>query len=201
MLNPFTNRKILRNGQPATAKIVEMPALDGGSGPSNIAMVLRLDPEGEPAYEVQDHWMVSGDESVSIGDELHVVIDGKNRHRVVIDWDKTREALKHRQALISRVMQPGVPVPVTRVRDAVEEVDPDHFTRRQPPPVHEPIAELVAVGAVSIAAEAGDATSPVRAEEGESLTSTLERLASLHAAGALTDGEFAAAKRHTLSDL
>jgi hypothetical protein len=200
MLNSFANRKILKTGQPATAKIVEMSAFGGGTRPSNIGMVLRLDPEPVPVYDVRGRWMVSGDESLAIGDELNVVTDGRNRNHVVIDWDRTRRVIKYKKSLVGQVMKPGVPVPMTRVRAEIEEADPGHFARRQTPPVPEPVSAQEANGAVSLASEAGNTLIQAQAEEGESLTSALERLASLHTAGALNDGEFAAAKRHALSD-
>ncbi len=197
MLNPFTNRKILKHGLEARATVVDMPPLDGNTRPSNMPMILRIDIEGEHPYEIRDRWMISGDEQIGIGDTIHVVVDRGNRHRVVIDWERTREAIDRRQTAVNQVMEPGIPLPVTRVRAAIEEVDPGHFERRRPK-----VPEPVAVGAESM----GAADEGLNGHEGslpaagsEDLTSALERLASLHAAGALTDGEFAVAKSHVLS--
>lgn len=204
MLNPFTNRKILKHGERAIATIVEMPSLENRTGPVNASMTLRIDSDDSAPYEVRDRWLVSGDEPLAVGDELHVAIDPENRFRVVIDWRLTREELNKHRHVVSRVTEPGIPVPVTKVRAAVEELDPDHFARRRPArvaPVPEPVpAEAVvavpAAGAFALS-EAPPLDAPAVAAA-ESLADTLERLAALHGAGALTDGEFAAAKRHVL---
>ncbi len=93
---------------------------------------------------------------------------------------------------------------MTKVRAAVEELDPDHFSRRRPArvvPVPEPVAvEAVAasVGATAVAVPDAPPVDAPSAAAAESLADSLERLAALHGAGALTDGEFAAAKRHVL---
>jgi len=205
MLNPFANRKILRNGAPARATIIDMPMLDANAKPTNIAMVLRIDRAGEHPYEIRDHFMVAGDEGLMIDDVVHVAVDRGNPHRIVIDWEKTRDALARRQRALHQVVEPGVPQPVNKVRDAVQSVDPDHFERRQRARAAAKEAEQEA-GAVAVAdeddpgleGEPGVEPAP-SASDDESLTSTLERLASLHAAGSLTDGEFAAAKQHVLS--
>lgn len=199
MLNPFANRKILKRGERALATIVEVPSLENRSGPVNTSMVLRIDPCDAAPYEVRDRWLVPGDEPLVVGDELHVAIDPENRHRVVIDWRRTREELNKHRHVISRVTEPGIPVPVTKVRAAVEELDPDHFARRHPARVT-PVPEPVPAGALAVA-EPEEVAGPVDAPTvaaAESLADTLERLAALHRAGALTDGEFAAAKRHVL---
>jgi Short C-terminal domain len=196
MLNPFTNRRILKNGVEARATIVDMPVLDGGPKPVNVAMVLRIDRAGEHPYEIRDHFMISGDEGLEIDDVIHVAVDRGNPHRLVIDWDKTRDAIDRRQTAVNQVMEPGVPLPVTRVRDAIEEVDPGHFERRRTQ-----LAEPAANGSAPMDDEVdGRHDGSLPASAAEDLTSALERLAALHAAGALTDGEFAAAKSHVLPE-
>ncbi len=204
MLNPFANRKILKRGDRAIATIVEMPSLENRTGPVNASMILRIDPDEGASYEVRDRWLVPGDEPLAVGDELHVAIDPENRFRVVIDWRRTREELNQHRHLVTRVTEPGIPVPVTKVRAAVEELDPDHFSRRHPArvvPVPEPVAAepvAAAPGASTYALPDFDPVDAPAAAAAESLADTLERLAALHGAGALTDGEFAAAKRHVL---
>jgi len=207
MMNPFTSRKILKNGIEARATIMDMPALDGTTKPVNVAMVLRIDRAGEHPYEIRDRFTIAGDEGLGIGEVIHVMVDRGNPHRIVVDWDKTREAINRRRTAVNQVMEPGIPLPVTRVRDAIEEVDPGHFERRRP---KLPVPEPVAAGAVPMGAEESDdrpddrpvgESTPFTDPESEDLTSTLERLATLHLAGALTDGEFAAAKSHVLSEI
>ncbi|MEZ5156631.1 MAG: hypothetical protein R2718_11040 [Solirubrobacterales bacterium] len=210
MLNPFSNRKVLKRGERAIATVVDMPSLEGRTGPVHAAMVLRIDPCDSAPYEVSDRWLVNGDEGLAVGDQLHVAIDPRNRYRIAIDWSRTREELNPHRQVIRQVTEPGVPVPVTKVRAAVEELDPDHFARRRPArvaPVPEPVAADSLASVTDIAAALAPAADGPASEEAseetaaaEGLADTLERLAALHAAGALTDGEFAAAKRHVLGD-
>ncbi len=206
MLNPFTNRKILKRGERALATIVAMPSLEAHTRPSNVQMILRVDPgEGAP-FEVRDRWMVAANEKLAPGDELWVAIDPDNRHRVVIDWEQTRAELNPHHRVISRVTEPGIPQPVDKVRAAVEEADPGHFARLHPPrpvavpePVDEPADHFESDFSPAPEPPVATLDAPRAGAGGaETLTDSLERLAALHAAGALTDGEFAAAKRHVL---
>lgn len=209
MLNPFANRKILKNGAPARATIIDMPLLDANSKPLNVAMVLRIDRAGEHPYEIRDHFMVAGDEGLMVDDVIHVAVDRGNPHRIVIDWDKTRDALARRQRALHQVVEPGVPQPVNKVRDRVRSVDPEHFDRRQRARAAAEEAEQAEEEATVAVVEAdppiaeeqaGESEAVPVVDDDESLTSTLERLATLHAAGALTDGEFTAAKAHVLTE-
>ena len=132
MLNPFTTARSSRTGSTPGRRSSTCPPSKGSTKPVNVAVVLRIDRAGEHPYEIRDRFMISGDEGLGTGDVIHVMVDRGNPHRIVIDWDKTREAINRRQTAVNRVMEPGIPLPVTRVRDAIEEVDPGHFERRRP---------------------------------------------------------------------
>lgn len=232
MLNPFANRKLLRRGEPARARIVEMSTPEHGAEPSNVTMTLLVDFRGAGPYEVRDRWMVSGTEPISSGSDIWVVVDPENRHRVVIDWDRTRADYRERTDARRRVLSTGIPIPVTKVREALEQAGELRSTAVADAPVGdqaaeaevEPAAEpeLIAVAAaappsppvpspverigvsapVTISPSEPCASVPVAivggASDEDDLTSKLERLAALNAAGALTDGEFSAAKAHVL---
>lgn len=262
MLNPFANRKVLKHGERAQARIVEMSTPEHGPEPSRVEMKLEVSFRGVP-YEVSDRWMVSGTEPIGAGSEIWVAVDPEKRHRVAIDWDKTRADYRERTDVRRQVLSGGLPVPVTKVREAMEKVngrrelsepEPESAAEPEPPAEPEPEAEpdlkLVAAAAppeaepmtgpvavdplqglsiherellsahdpvapVSPPIEAPKASRrkkhrraapapPVRAKpkpasDDDDITSKLERLASLKDAGALTEGEFSAAKAHVLA--
>lgn len=120
MLNPFANRKLLRRGETVRARIVEMSTRVHGAEPSKVSMTLEIDFRGAP-YEVSDRWMISGTEPINTGSEIWVAVDPENRHRVAIDWDRTRADYRKRTDVRRRVLASGVPVPVTKLREALEQ--------------------------------------------------------------------------------
>lgn len=280
MLNPFANRKLLRRGEPARARIVEMSTREHGAEPSNVSMTLAVDFRGAGPYEVTDRWMISGTEPISSGSEIWVVVDPENRHRVTIDWDRTRAEYRERTDVRRRVLSTGIPIPVSKVREALEEAGELRSTAvadaadddeeevadepevEAPAEIEEPAPAIVAVGATVVPTLPADplaglslherdllaqhvpmplaqatavtvappVPAPVKmdparvpvatasrglrrvppvpvvapgatdeATDEDDMTSKLERLAALNAAGALTDGEFSAAKAHVLT--
>lgn len=284
MLNPFANRKLLKRGETVRAQIVEMSAREHGAEPSKVTMALAVDFRGG-VYEVRDRWMIPGTEPIGVDSKIWVAVDPENHHRVAIDWDRTRADYQERTNPRRRVFAAGIPVPVTKVKAALEqagETAPVELVKEvelpveveEPEPEVEPEpAEIAAVpdedeadrllaplGApphplagmsmherellsehpsLPIAEPTPPVTPPVpapkrrksdvikakpakrrkraatkpppgpvapapeptrasRASDDDDLTSKLERLAALHDAGALTDGEFSAAKAHVL---
>ena len=216
MLNPLTNRKLLKRGEPATARIVEMIDHAHGSRPSRVRMTLEVDRPGVEPYEVRDRWRVSGTEPIGRGSELCVQVDPDRRHRLTIDWERTHAV--YRDDIVKRreLMTVGVPVPVSKLRARAEEIgyeqwtdDPD--TERRPDSeqlltvVPEPQAEAESiVVAASTEHEAStddtaDEPDAASSSNDEDLTTNLVRLAALHDSGALTDGEFETAKRSLLA--
>lgn len=199
MLNPFTNRKLARGGEPARAWVRLMPSPPRGGGARAVAMTLDVQRADGARYEVQDRWMVAGNEPIAVGSELSVLVDPERRSRLVIDWERTRRLQDERQEERRRLLPVGVPVPVAKIHQEAEErglIDPA-------PAEREPAAVAAADVPAPIAAANGaepafePPTAP-RREVADDLIDRLERLAALHAAGALTDDEFVAVKHQLI---
>jgi hypothetical protein len=174
MIDPFIHRKILNRGVPARAAVraVSTPETSGGQS-SQVSMTLSVELPGAAPFEVQDRWIVSGTEPIGVGTELRVVVDPSDHLSVAIDWERSHPDYRQRSEVRRKVLAGGVPMPVPAVQDALG-------ARAQP-------AAATSLASLEPSPEEGD------------LTSKLERLAALHVAGSLTDGEFAAAKRHVLA--
>ena len=173
MLDPFIHRKVLNRGVPARAivRAVSAPETDGGQS-SQVAMTLTVELPGATPFEVEDRWMVSGTEPIGVGTELRVVVDPGDHRNVAIDWERSHPDYRRRSEVRRKVLAGGVPMPVPAVQDAL--------------------------GAAPRPVAATSLASLEPAPEPNDLISKLERLAALHTAGSLTDGEFTAAKRHVL---
>jgi hypothetical protein len=100
MINPFTHRKILKNGTPGSATIVAMSMPDRGASKQNIAMTLQVMVEGLAPYEVEDQWMVSSKDTLGYGIQLPVKVDPDKPQRVAIDWEAARS--RHADATAAR---------------------------------------------------------------------------------------------------
>ncbi len=251
MLNPFSNRKLLRRGERARATIVAMTQPENGAEPSNVEMTLEVSFRGVP-YMVRDRWMVSGTEPIGVGTQIWVAVDPERRDRVAIDWKRTRADYRERTDPRRQVLSAGVPVPVPKVREVLEKAhereakwdarthpdggaeapaEPVEAQQQTPDPEPVPIeapkprepapvmtrherdlraqngAVVVAPPLLKQAAKprpkdepkpAPRDPAPRRTPAEEDVTSKLERLALLRDAGALTEGEFTAAKAHVL---
>ena len=177
MLDPFVHRKILNRGEPARATVLAISAPETRSRPSQVAMTLEIEPPGGPVYEVCDRWAVSGTEPIAEGSELRVVIDPGDRRRVAIDWERSHPDYRELTDVRRKVMAGGIARPVPAVRDAIDQ-------------------RLAERGARIPAVGNKPATNGANAQD---IITRLERLAALHRSGALTDGEFSAAKHHVLA--
>ena len=175
MLDPFAHRKILNRGEPARATVLAISAPATRARPTQVAMTLEIQPPSGPPYEVCDRWAVAGTEPIAEGSELRVVIDPADRRRVAIDWERSHSQYRERMNVRREVMAGGIPRPVSAVRDAIDERLPTATPK---------------VGVAPVTS--------VKAVPADDMINRLERLAALHASGALTAGEFAAAKRHVL---
>ena len=222
MVNPFVHRKILRNGEEGRAVIMEMDQPEGGRQSSNCWMSLEVSADGVEPYRVRDQWMISGVEPVKVGSELVVRIDPADRDRVAIDWKRVRADASLRADRRREVLEATLsgPVPVPAAREALgitgpapaaspatielgEEVaavsgrdaaapppNPKQQRRSQRRPGPEPPSRA------STTKPRQEAPQPVA----DDMIERLERLAALHGAGALTDGEFTVAKAHVLGN-
>lgn len=109
MLNPFTHRrsqrKILKNGRPGRAKVVEKGPFPGsGHHPTffRLRMTLHVQVEGGAPYEVEDEWLVPGDDTAALSlGETHPIpvrVDPGDDRKVAIDWDGVREQYEQHKA-------------------------------------------------------------------------------------------------------
>lgn len=221
MLNPFSNRRLLRSGEPANARIVEMIDHAYTSTPSRVRMTLEIDRPGAPRYQVRDIWRVSGAEPIGRGSDICVVVDPEHRHRVAIDWSRTHAEYRDDIAKRRKLMSIGVPVPVSKLRADAEEVGYELWAPDPEAPDRPASEELLTVApngdgerepaqptppetATSANAEAVQADAaladPPSASVDEPLIGSLERLVALRRAGELSDDEFEAAKRLVLTE-
>jgi hypothetical protein len=192
MLNPFTHKKVLRNGVPGRATIVEMGALDRGGTSFNLPMTLQVHVDGMTPYEIEDQWMVKAKDTIGLSGSIPVRVDRDRPERVAIDWDGVRANYEQgksarREALASDGTG-GIPGLDAGASEQIEQ----------------------ALGAMGIDLDLSNAvvtTHPAQeidlgmlAGNGrtDDTIGKLERLAALHASGALTDAEFAEQKRRVL---
>lgn len=205
MLNPFSNRKVIRNGEPARAWVRRMPSPPRGANAQSVEMTLDVERANGFRFEVQDRWMVAAGEPISVGSELCVLVDPEDHDRVAIDWSGTRQVYREKTAERRRLLSAGVPVPVSKLKEVSDgrravavpltqtPAEEAIGTTRRFAPVEEARRNHEKKSAVAVAEPHALDT-----READELLSRLERLASLHAAGSLTDDEFAAVKRHLL---
>ncbi len=186
MLNPFTHKKVLRNGVPGRATIVEMGALDRGGTSFNLPMTLQVHVEGMAPYEVEDQWMVKAKDTIGLSGWIPVRVDRERPERVAIDWDGVRASYEESKAARREALASG----------GVSGLDADTSAQVQQ-----------ALGAMGINLDLSNATvTSYQPQEidlgtsggGDDTISKLERLAALRASGALTDAEFEEQKRRLL---
>jgi hypothetical protein len=190
MLNPFTHKKVLRNGVPGRATIVEQGALDRGGTSFNLPMTLQVHVDGMTPYEVEDQWMVKAKDTVGLSGWIPVRVDRERPERVAIDWEGVRANYEQSKAARRDAL-------AARVGPGVSGLDADTSEQVQQ-----------ALGAMGINLDLSNATVTSYPPQeftvgafggGEDDTiGKLERLAALRASGALTDAEFEEQKRRLL---
>ena len=192
MLNPISTRRLLRRGEPARARVVEMIDHAHGSRASRVRMTLEITPRGGARYEVRDRWRVSGAEPMGRGSELCVMVDPERRHRIAIDWARTHDEVRDEIAKRRKLMSVGVPVPVAKIRAQAEEIGYEPWADGDGGAERNRSGQLLEVVPESASsADGGDVD--------EDLPQRLNRLARLHDDGSLTDGEFRAARNYVLA--
>lgn len=182
MLNPFSSRKAIRQVEPARAWIRRMPSPPRGKGSKSVSMTIDVVRADGTHYHVQDRWMVPGDEPISVGSELQVLIDRDDRERIAIDWGATREVHQAKMEEQRRLLPLGVPVPAGKLTRQAEtagllQQDPDPRSEtaehRDPTPAEEaagvarpvtmpPSAPTPALGGVARPPEPGQAAAPAK---------------------------------------
>jgi hypothetical protein len=187
MLNPLTHRKILRKGVPGRATIVEIGTLDRGATSFNLPLTLHVHVEGRTPYEVEGQWMVKAKDVVGLNGSIPVRVDAGDPQRVAIDWDGVRAQYEQGKTARREALASGGGHAAGADAGALEHAEQ-------------------ALAAMGITVDLSDATvttvsgSPAGPGGGDAI-SKLERLAALHASGALTDQEFEQQKQRVLGEL
>jgi hypothetical protein len=93
-LNPFKNRKLLKNGARGTATVLELDekALRRHQIEStervNLKLKLRVDVDGIEPYETEGQFWVHTSRLTGPGQELPVAVDPKKPKKLAIDWNQ-----------------------------------------------------------------------------------------------------------------
>ena len=90
MLNPLTQRRILKRGIAGTAEVLHLAYQYGQSSLSNRQLTLRVQVPGMDPYEVDGQWMVRGKyvDDLRRGSQIPVKVDPDDPSQVAIDWDR-----------------------------------------------------------------------------------------------------------------
>jgi hypothetical protein len=223
MINPFTHRRILKKGTPGRAMIVAASVPARGASMFNMAMTLQVFVEERAPYEVEGQWMVKASDTEALAGSIPVKVDPDEPDKVAIDWDTLRA--EHEAATQQRRAALAAQGPVEDLDDvagSATSVSPVVDARGDPelraqleavlgyeltpgstitvgegdPALQMQIMQVIAEHQAS---RATAAASPEPSSDDE-LVGRLERLTALHEAGALSDEEFAEAKRRMLDD-
>jgi hypothetical protein len=97
-LNPFRNRKLLRDGVQGTATVLELDekALRRHRIEStervNMKLKLQVEVEGREPYETAGQFWVRTDLLSGPGQQLPVAVDPRKPNKLAIDWLRARGA-------------------------------------------------------------------------------------------------------------
>jgi hypothetical protein len=198
VINPFTHRKILKNGMPARATIIARGALDRGGSSFNLPMTLHVYVEGLTPYEVKDHWMVKAKDTIALSGSIPVKVDSGDQEKVAIDWDTLRsEYAQHEEARRAALTQQGPVGPnVTIGEPQVIDLSADPQAGAQ---LQQMLGQMgIHIEQPGAGAAEPSAGAPQPPGSVDDPIAKLERLAALRASGALTDAEFEEQKRRIL---
>ncbi len=206
MLNPLTQRRILKHGIEGTAEVLHLAYQYGQSSLSNRQLALRVQVPGMDPYEVEGQWMVRGKyvDDLRRGSQIPVKVDPDDPSQVAIDWDR----LAHPDPV---EMTFTAPTEVTVHPQAVIDFSPTLDLRNDPElrrKIEAVVGHELTPGQTLSVAENDPVMQQrilqVLQEHAAGTASTddtisrLERLAKLRDSGALTDAEYAAAKAKLL---
>ena len=203
VLNPLTQRRILKHGIAGTAEVLRLGYQYGQSSLSNRQLTLRVQAPGMDPYEVDGQWMVRGKyvDDLRRGSHIPVKVDPDDPSQVAIDWDR----LAHPDPV---EMTFTAPPQVTVHPQAVIDFSPTLDLRNDPElrrKIEAVVGHELTPGQTLSLAE-NDPLMQQRilqvVQEHAAGTadriSRLESLAKLRDSGALTEAEFAAAKAKIL---
>jgi hypothetical protein len=209
MLNPLTQRRILKHGIAGTAEVLRLGYQYGQSSLSNRQLTLRVSVPGMDPYEIDGQWMVRGKyvDALSTGSQIPVKVDPDDASQVAIDWDR----LAHPDPVeVSFTM----PTQVTVHEQAVIDVSPTLDLRNDPELRHKIEAvvghELPPGQTLSVAEndpvmqqrilQVMQEHAAGKAGKGD-VVARLKQLTALRDNGLITEAEFAAAKANILDAL
>jgi hypothetical protein len=203
VLNPLTQRRILKHGIAGTAEVLHLAYQYGQSSLSNRQLALRVQVPGMDPYDVDGQWMVRGKyvDDLRRGSQIPVKVDPDDPSQVAIDWDR----LAHPDPVEVTFTAPPQ---VTVYPQAVVDVTPTLDLRNDPElrrKIEAVVGHELTPGQTLSLAE-NDPLMQQRilqvVQEHRAGTddriSKLEALAKLRESGALTEAEFAAAKAKIL---
>ena len=220
MINPWTHRRVLKHGVPGRATVIAASVPSRDASMFNMALTLQVFVEGRTPYEVEGQWMVKASDTEALSGSIPVKVDPDEPDKVAIDWDALRaehdlETEQRRAALaaqgpvqdLDEVGGPNASVaPVIDARGdpelkaKLEEVLGYELTPGSTLTVAEndPALQLKILQVVA-EHQASRAETQSKGDGDDDLVGRLERLTTLHESGALTDDEFAEAKRQLLN--
>jgi hypothetical protein len=187
-----TRKKLEAHGRVASAVILEiaekgMSVTNGNDSiVANTEVVLktrlRVEPEGEPAFEVHQRFRFPQLSVPGVGSRISVRYDPDDHENIMIDDS---------QAAVLATMSAKTGLDVGGLLSTIRDTKADHPGDRQA--MQQALLASFGQDAVVVGMP-GAAAAP-----GADSVSQLERLAELHASGALTDAEFAATKAQILA--
>jgi hypothetical protein len=212
--NYFTRKKLEEHGTVAKATVVEisdkaMAVTHGAEGPvSNTELIvktrLRVEPEGEPSFEVHQKFRYPQLDLPGVGSVLTVRFDPEDHDKVMLDPDARESATGRLAASLGGVAgNPGEgPGNLGGILAAVQQARSEGG--QDPNAVAEALrksfgAQGMTVIDASGAHAAGAAAAEPQSPEEERIEN-LERLVALRDKGALTAAEFAAQKAALLAE-
>jgi hypothetical protein len=203
VLNPLTQRRILKHGIAGTAEVLRLGYQYGQSSLSNRELTLRVHVPGTDPYEVDGQWMVRGKyvDDLRSGSRIPVKVDPDDPSQVAIDWHR----LGHPDPVaITFTAPPQVAVHQQAVVDFSPTLDlrNDPELRRK---IEAVVGHELQPGQALTVAENDPVMQQRILQAVQEHTagrddgiSQLERLAALRDSGALTEAQFAAAKAKVL---
>jgi hypothetical protein len=192
-----TRKKLKAHGRTASAVVLEisdkgMAITNGSDGiVANTEVLyktrLRVEPEGEPAFEVHQRFRFPQLAVPGVGSHVSVRYDPDDHDHIMIDDS---------EAAVLATMSTKTGLDLGGLMSTIRDTKADHPGDRQ--------AMQQALLASLGQGTAGFGSPVMTPGAGTSLsadpTMQLQRLAELHASGALTDAEFSAAKARILTD-
>jgi hypothetical protein len=192
-----TRKKLEAHGRTASAVVLEisgsrMAITNGSDGiVANTEVLhktrLRVEPEGQPAFEVHQRFRFPQLAVPAVGSHVSVRYDPDDHDRIMIDDS---------EAAVLATWSTKTGLDVGGLMSTIRDTKADHPGDRQAMQQ----ALLASLGQGTAGFDSPLTTPRTAASGGADPVMQLERLSNLHASGALSDAEFSAAKARILAD-